>query len=1431
MRKIMQMRFMLAGFCALFLRGHVVQADIHWCGTSTPDVIDQDLVIDDNSILTNCSQDFVRIRAQTRDVIVRLSQDITIDSSIEVPTLFLEPLNGFNIIFELNHNVQFRGSGLLKNGSKAAIPLNNDLFIFVRGDGCNAPGQVIFKSRGERTLAFTNNHLFGSKGGGGAKLYILMDHEINQTPLIVRFTRDELETDEDKTKNVTIEVGPHGVLGYASQCKLSHAGISELIFEPGNAGSGRMVLSVQDKGSVFISGRKIDRVDPYSDEMNLYAISPCEPAGLEAIFAVNSPKVIGVDTSGLLVLNSNKTLSKFLAWYPSPMLKQTYGFILGNNGLLDIKIGSYFDYVGLAIDVCPDMDLKEMLNESSREHSTGYSNCSMSNCLSHCAMSPESLFKKRNPSAFIIEGSMNHNQRPAIISMAEGNSAIVLRSGVNCRGQVENSLNSQYPFTVAPYNRTPGAGNMVLDVEGCLIVWGNGIGIRSQPTKIEVLSLNVVPTGGSVIIDKGLQTFPKRDFATDENGYVAYNSGYIFVNNYMILNKTYLVHTDQNHKVFERDDVHSEPTYVGGEMHQYLPWANAPKMIFSNSKAYWHTSVALTGLDLLVPNGLRCCPLWPENSLNDCLEKVSSSRQPFQEIFDCKNESSFVYFYNGYGIDNGTGRQMILGTFPGSTSCDCCRVINKNAHLDVMQLSCPACQSAHVLSLGVAKNNDTIINNVPSDTEHQFSINTIYLGNSSNITIGSRAGNIPVNHTNPRLSIDGRYFSFESRGGTSNNPALSNITGEGGIFVDENGMFYVGSCLQGEGFAPGETRDCFLQGNDCICSVNMGVMVTKSGNGLINLPESKVHFGLRTGIANWKLDLNTTPTIIPSGVTISDYSFNWIATCKADGFVPFSPQDCCSCNCVITSENVFGVPTVLGTVDQLKIQGSRIGDSAHIKIGKGGYVRELIFQPGCPSADAPTGVVVLEDGGHVGLGSAHTNADSLYASVVLGVNGVTLIANGNGRVSLNEDLVINNICHIVAGPSFNGHTLRIDSDCCRTIRVKSTGILSFASFKGSDPSENIIQFGGNIKIILEPGARVEWGTCTLQLTDNANIICEPVQIDLIPDTHDSLNDLRDLRIIFGGGPGILQLSDHSYMTVNKNSYLGVESKPFLLGGVCTHNTDLTFQVNDFGVISVLGGSFQVGDPVEGMFPINPPIVNWKLLLDGNEAAFVVGEQGFVGLGAGIVYKDPSSTGVPNDWFVAPTFHVGTITIEILNGILSHNVIRDGASEIGSALVLGSSGTFNLDFTGRAARRTTNVSRSTMRGGGNLVYVTDLAQLSIGDLSTDTVGIMASGPIFNSDNTAFAGTAQELFNFWKFSDINGSTIQLNGRADVGPGKRHEMRIGYVDGGFIQRLTWIPIVGGGSTTAGQDHTFDIGAGGINLIDGDFKPRDIRDIRILA
>ena len=95
----------------------------------------------------------------------------------------------------------------------------------------------------------------------------------------------------------------------------------------------------------------------------------------------------------------------------------------------------------------------------------------------------------------------------------------------------------------------------------------------------------------------GSKNFPARNFATESSEHLlAYNSGYFFINNNVILCKTFLVHTDQNHKVYDNDDVRSEPTYVGGEEHKIDTELQGQDLFSPILTLMIHTSLAVTGL-------------------------------------------------------------------------------------------------------------------------------------------------------------------------------------------------------------------------------------------------------------------------------------------------------------------------------------------------------------------------------------------------------------------------------------------------------------------------------------------------------------------------------------------------------------------------------------------------------------------------------------------------------------------------------------------------------------------------------------------------------------------------------------------------------------------------------------------------------------------
>ena len=467
MRKNIGTRNLILGSLALLLSYGAMQAKVVWHDTHTPNVDGTDpvLEIQSDSILTSQhDHHYVRITASHGPINVFLNQQtdpLQISRSEKVDTLFLEPTQG-DIIFHVHHDMRFVGAAPEEGGKP--------LLIAVRG-GKN----VIFNIDGKKTIAFDPN---GNKGGS-VKFYVIMDGSVVQ---LNRATRNP-ESD------IFINLGYRSSFGYASDKALSDEGVGSILFDPTNSGSGRMILQIENKASVFVSGRSIKNHAADSNSLVLQDIEKVSPAGCQAIFGIanSNPEA----SSRLLVLNSNKTLAHHQIWHPKTFLGKTYGFVLGCNGKLSIGTLCYLDYVGLSIDQClkgsekMPCGIEYLLDTSLCGNNCAYSPTDL------CTIPSERLFKKRNPSALIVDGYDDPVDAllgyPACINLAN-QSAIVFRSGVDCKGVVENDSVTTYPFTGIPSGkRTPGAGNMVLDVEGCLTIAGTGTDPIVHPTKIEDL--------------------------------------------------------------------------------------------------------------------------------------------------------------------------------------------------------------------------------------------------------------------------------------------------------------------------------------------------------------------------------------------------------------------------------------------------------------------------------------------------------------------------------------------------------------------------------------------------------------------------------------------------------------------------------------------------------------------------------------------------------------------------------------------------------------------------------------------------------------------------------------------------------------------------------------------------------------------------------
>ena len=819
---------------------------------------------------------------------------------------------------------------------------------------------------------------------------------------------------------------------------------------------------------------------------------------------------------------------------------------------------------------------------------------------------------------------------------------------------------------------------------------------------------------------------------------------------------TAIAHTDVNHLVCQNNDVISEPTYVGGEkwwlsflrfeqpdsddiptpdvddngcQFNYCitppcPLLPRPSIDFYNSILQVQASVGFTGLDLQVPTLL-----------------ISNTTTVFPNISD------FIFYSNGYLVDNGTGRQMILGTLIGSQACDGCTIISDDAHLNIIQdldYTDSAGLAVQTLGLLVSDNNSAVNNAIVDPITGQTSIEVIYLGHNSNISIGNQP--LPAPNTDPcnigftnftcdELLIAGDFFNIGTRGGSVGIPSTSNITGQGGIFVDLNGLF----SILPDFIASLDVMVTIYQ-NCADATADVCSLVDTLTNGNINLPPSQIFFSDQVGIAAWQKDLVANPIIVPTLSFYSDYTLDWLTVTKSPGFMPYLISDINVCSCPpFTLDNLSGIPVVQGEVDQLQIAGSRIGDPAHILIN-GGWVREILWLNECKAGEAPTAVIVMDAHGRLGLNNAHRNPDSTFTQTVLGANGINIVANGDARIDINTDVIINNICSIIQGPDFvDGNIVEFLADTPYTIHVTKDGTLDLSSFT----AEGIIRFGGNVRMNFEPGAKVILGAATLEFSDNAAVEIESAyELELIIQGLDAapfgpidntLNPLvsraytapnnvyspltgyispfaatelqnTDLYRVRVMGVGTIRFTDNATMLINTNGILGVESSYLTPNGtVCEIlTTDVTLEILEAAQVNIgkgndiLGGVFQVGD----VTALVDHEVNFTLTLNGADAQFNIGSGGFFGLGAGIVRPNQGPNDNQSDVLADTTFDVNQITLNFFAGEFDHNRIFSSDDVRSASMVLGSFNAMTVDFINIDDLTELNADDFLISGGGN-----------------------------------------------------------------------------------------------------------------------------------
>ncbi len=1336
-----------------------LSATVTWQGSSVSNVtasVDPNLVI--SSSLGNVVLPLggTTIYADTADVNVTLSGVPTVVGNPGgASQLYLHANAGHSINFNIINHLNFHGS--------ANAPTLTPLLIVISGGGTvnfiiNSAHQVILDG---------DNVVYG-----GVQMYVYMGSQQNNTVPTLKFISPIVAT-----FTAGINLNRNSILGYISNNLISaNGGASDqaiVAFDCTTANNGvfddfRTAGIMLGEGSMFtIAGSYVANAVPTS--VVLGNIDRTQRAGLQAIFRTVFSGSAG-QYSGVRLISTNSLLPSLLSnpfLQPTPFDGNQYGIVLGANGLIDIADNSYLYVASPYASVCPNITSVPGISGSAA-----------------------GLIKPRTPYALWVDGNPDPNSVPAQINI--GNKAGLFFANI------QNGIGSHWA-TVPPNLLTAGQGDIVFDVEGPLNIVGSGV----NNSKIEIWSLQVAYTGGELFPGDGLTTFPARTFATASyqpnpcaaavDYLAAYNKGCFLVNtNQMNLINVTLAHTDTLHKIVPKNDALSEPTYVGGETWNLLKLtsdcnyqnltAPRPAMNFYNSNFNINTDAALTGVDVVVHP-----PLAPSTS----------------------NTSNLNLFYNGYSIDQGTSRNVIFGTSIGSTGCGTgMTTINADAHLNVLPTGNVSGTSQN-LFINTLPNDGSVTQGLPVGSttaiQGQYGQNDIYLGHDSNISIGTQistsscpAITCSTNSSQPTLTIAGDFLAVSSRGGDVSAPIFSGISGKGGIFVDECGTF----TIQPQYIAA------------------MEAMVVQGCSSTVNLPENQVRFKEGFGITYWQPDMNSSTMVVPAGAVIANYTLNWVETKK--NYSVFTPYALTSGNVcfppLVVPANMTGIPTIQGEVQQFQLAGARNGDVPHVLVD-GGIIREFSFTRSDYTGDSPVAVLVVKNNALVGINTNKINTQSPSSETKFGVNGITVIADGDATIAINDTMLIDNRCAFVGGPDFGAtNTLTLTSDAPRELRVTKTGVLNLQLNGGK------LKLAGQLQVVLEPGARIVWQNGSiLECTDNVVLTAEPyLQAQTFFNSlyanagtgyGANVANTDPFRVKFVGS-GSLLLSGQAAFYINKDSFVGVETYQAPQGALdypCVVNATLfEIQLVDQALFSIgkkssliPGGSFQVGNTAN----LSGHTVAFTLLVNGADAQVEMREQSFLGLNVGIVNRGAAaslSSTQPNNWLVDVLYNVTNVVIDVGVGTFYNANIFPGNSPSASLLAVGrevaTSPNFQLLYPASKTLAQQRASRVTIYGGGNLALITRGAHpLNPTVLTQDglinanlSVGMLAGTPILPTASPA-AANATTFFGLVKSPEAVNAQVTPNAlnlanasiETEDASSTANSLTVGYVDRGTLAR----------------------------------------------
>lgn len=472
----------------------------------------------------------------------------------------------------------------------------------------------------------------------------------------------------------------------------------------------------------------------------------------------------------------------------------------------------------------------------------------------------------------------------------------------------------------------------------------------------------------------------------------------------------------------------------------------------------------------------------------------------------------------------------------------------------------------------------------------------------------------------------------------------------------------------------------------------------------------------------------------------------------------------------VTGGTTKGLPTGMlqvsagQTINQLRVAGATVAQPFHVYVtgsedGSTGVGRiyeiatDYFINNGAFDAYAPGagqhGCIFMDNGGRIGLGSRKWNMHSQAAWNLLGKQYVTLFPNGDCVVDLNDDIIITDNQAII--PTSNFGTMLADvtstdsriafySQDTHEIRIPAGVVFDLSAFGHPDSAPTAsqvqkIEIGGRARLVFEAGSTLRFPQVSslgqapvLYLNDEAELIFEGTK-----EINKSFIDYSSL---------VTKITGCGQIWVNKNAKIKVFNE-----GLVSVSSDLVSPTTSVAISIQRQGQFLIGDDtnVGGAFyvgnltDVTDSTVSFSLIVNGPQAQVSIGRLGLLGLGVGVVDQSGSTL---NSWTLKGAYNVNDVTIRLLQGTITHNQMYAGSSSNGSVIALGP-----VSMEAGYFFALGNGADSVIRGGGNLLYVTDHTSFNP---AVDATALDSTGA---SGSYSLLATTEQIRQVANFAEAN------------------------------------------------------------------------------